>query len=45
MNVAAKSFVEVTLAKMGHRGVVGLNLLTKVHLSTAAALCGATFTR
>ena len=35
------SFVEVTLAKMGHRGVVGINLLTKVQLPTAATLCGA----
>jgi NAD(P)H-dependent flavin oxidoreductase YrpB (nitropropane dioxygenase family) len=26
---------------MGHRGVVGINLLTKVQLPTAAALCGA----
>jgi nitronate monooxygenase len=35
------SFVEVTLAKMGHDGVVGINLLTKVQIPTAATLCGA----
>ncbi len=39
--IVLASFVEVTLAKMGHRGVVGINLLTKVQIPTAAALCGA----
>jgi NAD(P)H-dependent flavin oxidoreductase YrpB (nitropropane dioxygenase family) len=39
--IVLASFVEVTLAKMGHRGMVGINLLTKVQLSTAPALCGA----
>jgi NAD(P)H-dependent flavin oxidoreductase YrpB (nitropropane dioxygenase family) len=39
--IVLASFVEVTLAKMGHDGVVGINLLTKVQLPTAAALCGA----
>lgn len=35
------SFVEVALAKMGHDGAVGINLLTKVQIPTAATLCGA----
>ncbi len=39
--IVLASFIEVTLAKMGHRGVVGINLLTKVQLPTAPALCGA----
>ncbi|MGA7833883.1 MAG: nitronate monooxygenase [Acidimicrobiales bacterium] len=39
--VVLASFIEVTLAKMGHRGVVGINLLTKVQLPTGPALCGA----
>jgi nitronate monooxygenase len=39
--IVLASFVEVTLAKMGHNGVVGINLLTKVQLPTAATLCGA----
>jgi nitronate monooxygenase len=39
--IVLASFVEVKLAKMGHDGVVGINLLTKVQLPTAAALCGA----
>jgi NAD(P)H-dependent flavin oxidoreductase YrpB (nitropropane dioxygenase family) len=39
--IVLASYVEVTLAKMGHHGVVGINLLTKVQLPTAAALCGA----
>jgi NAD(P)H-dependent flavin oxidoreductase YrpB (nitropropane dioxygenase family) len=39
--IVLASFVEVALAKMGHRGVVGINLLTKVQVPTAAALCGA----
>jgi NAD(P)H-dependent flavin oxidoreductase YrpB (nitropropane dioxygenase family) len=39
--VVLASFVEVSLAKMGHPGPVGINLLTKVQLPTAAALCGA----
>ncbi len=39
--IVLASFVEVALAKMGHDGVVGINLLTKVQLPTAATLCGA----
>jgi NAD(P)H-dependent flavin oxidoreductase YrpB (nitropropane dioxygenase family) len=39
--IVLASFVEVALAKMGHRGVVGINLLTKFQIPTAAALCGA----
>jgi NAD(P)H-dependent flavin oxidoreductase YrpB (nitropropane dioxygenase family) len=39
--IVLAAFVEVTLAKMGHDGVVGINLLTKVQLPTAATLCGA----
>jgi NAD(P)H-dependent flavin oxidoreductase YrpB (nitropropane dioxygenase family) len=39
--IVLAAFTEVALAKMGHGGVVGMNLLTKVQLPTAAALCGA----
>lgn len=39
--VVLASFVEVALAKLGHRGQVGINLLTKVQIPTAASLCGA----
>jgi nitronate monooxygenase len=39
--IVLASFVEVALAKMGHSGIVGINLLTKVQLPTAATLCGA----
>jgi NAD(P)H-dependent flavin oxidoreductase YrpB (nitropropane dioxygenase family) len=39
--IVLASFIEVTLAKMGHRGMVGFNLLTKVQLSTAPSLLGA----
>ena len=35
------NFVEVRLAKEGHDGVVGINLLTKVQLPNLASLCGA----
>lgn len=35
------SFVEVHLAKMGHSGVVGLNLLTKIQFPTMATIYGA----
>ena len=35
------NFVEVSLAKEGHEGVVGLNLLTKVQMPTLASLYGA----
>jgi nitronate monooxygenase len=35
------SFVEVTLAKEGHDGVVGMNLLTKVQLQNLPLLYGA----
>jgi NAD(P)H-dependent flavin oxidoreductase YrpB (nitropropane dioxygenase family) len=35
------AFVEVTLAKEGHGGPVGINLLTKVQLPTLALLYGA----
>lgn len=39
--IVLASFVEVSLAKLGHDGVVGINLLTKVQLPTAPALFGA----
>jgi NAD(P)H-dependent flavin oxidoreductase YrpB (nitropropane dioxygenase family) len=39
--VVLASFVEVALAKAGHNGLVGINLLTKVQIPTAASLCGA----
>ncbi len=35
------AFVEVTLAKEGHDGVVGINLLTKIQMPTLATLYGA----
>jgi nitronate monooxygenase len=35
------SFVEVALAKRGHDGLVGINLLTKVQIPTMATLYGA----
>ncbi|MCP5523356.1 MAG: hypothetical protein H7A46_17610 [Verrucomicrobiales bacterium] len=35
------SFVEVFLAKEGHAGRVGINLLEKIQLPTLAALFGA----
>jgi nitronate monooxygenase len=35
------SFVEVALAKLGHDGLVGINLLTKVQIPTVASLYGA----
>jgi nitronate monooxygenase len=35
------NFVEVSLAKEGHDGMVGLNLLTKVQMPTLASLYGA----
>ncbi|MEO6864634.1 MAG: nitronate monooxygenase [Gemmatimonadaceae bacterium] len=35
------NFVEVYLAREGHDGVVGVNLLTKVQLPNLASLCGA----
>ena len=35
------SFVEVTLAKEGHDGLVGINLLTKIQMPTLPALYGA----
>lgn len=35
------AFVEVTLAKEGHRGIVGMNLLTKIQLPNLAFLYGA----
>ena len=35
------AFVEVTLAKEGHDGMVGMNLLTKVQMPTLATLYGA----
>jgi len=39
--VVLATFVEVALAKAGHGGLVGINLLTKVQIPTAASLCGA----
>ncbi len=35
------AYVEVTLAKQGHEGVVGINLLTKVQIPTVPTLYGA----
>jgi NAD(P)H-dependent flavin oxidoreductase YrpB (nitropropane dioxygenase family) len=35
------TFVEVALAKRGHDGIVGINLLTKVQIPTMATLYGA----
>jgi len=37
----AANFVEIFLAKEGHQGTVGINLLTKVQLPTLASLYGA----
>lgn len=39
------NFVEVFLAKEGHEGVVGLNLLEKIQLPTLASLYGAMLAR
>ena len=39
--VVAANFVEVWLAKQGHDGVVGINLLEKIQLPTLPALFGA----
>jgi len=39
--VVLANFVEVALAKRGHGGPVGINLLTKVQVPTAASLYGA----
>ena len=38
---ALSAFVEVTLAKEGHDGIVGMNLLTKIQMPTLATLYGA----
>ncbi len=35
------AFAEVAMAKAGHSGIVGINLLTKVQIPTVALLCGA----
>lgn len=35
------AFAEVAMAKAGHGGIVGINLLTKVQIPTVALLCGA----
>jgi NAD(P)H-dependent flavin oxidoreductase YrpB (nitropropane dioxygenase family) len=35
------NFVEVNLAKFGHNGLVGINLLEKIQLPTVPSLCGA----
>jgi len=40
LSVAA-SFVEVNLAKHGHKGLVGINLLEKIQMHSPAALYGA----
>jgi NAD(P)H-dependent flavin oxidoreductase YrpB (nitropropane dioxygenase family) len=37
----AASFVEIFLAKEGHHGPIGINLLEKIQMSTLAALYGA----
>jgi NAD(P)H-dependent flavin oxidoreductase YrpB (nitropropane dioxygenase family) len=39
--LALATFVEVTLAKFGHDGLVGINLLTKVQIPTVPTLYGA----
>jgi nitronate monooxygenase len=39
--LAVANFVEVLLAKQGHRGVVGINYLEKIQLPTLPALFGA----
>ena len=39
--IMAATFAEVFLAKEGHDGVVGINLLTKVQLPTLASIYGA----
>jgi NAD(P)H-dependent flavin oxidoreductase YrpB (nitropropane dioxygenase family) len=39
--ISAGAFVEVYLAREGHDGMVGINLLTKIQLPTLAALYGA----
>lgn len=39
--VVLATFVEVALARSGHDGRIGVNLLTKVQIPTAASLCGA----
>ncbi len=39
--IVLASFVEVALAKAGHSGLVGINLLTKIQLPTAPSLLGA----
>jgi NAD(P)H-dependent flavin oxidoreductase YrpB (nitropropane dioxygenase family) len=39
--ILAATFVEVHLAREGHDGAVGINLLTKIQLPTLAALYGA----
>lgn len=41
----AANFVEVHLAKAGHNGVVGINLLEKIQLPTLASLYGAMLAR
>jgi NAD(P)H-dependent flavin oxidoreductase YrpB (nitropropane dioxygenase family) len=35
------NFVEVNLAKHGHHGLIGINLLEKIQLPTIPSLCGA----
>lgn len=39
--LALAAYVEVALAKEGHDGIVGINLLTKVQIPTVATLFGA----
>ncbi len=39
--LALATFVEVRLAKSGHQGIVGINLLTKVQIPTVPTLFGA----
>ena len=39
--VVLAAFAEVAMAKLGHSGLVGMNLLTKVQLPTVPALFGA----
>lgn len=45
MLMVLANFVEVHLAKEGHEGTVGINLLTKIQLPTLASLYGAMLAR
>ena len=45
MLMVLANFVEVHLAKEGHEGAIGINLLTKIQLPTLASLYGAMLAR